>query len=203
MKDPTAEHQRLVRQRKLSGLAKRPVIAAVLKPADVSVFLHSGAIVGFLAQLDLLQLNAAVKQIRKTDDKLVFVNIDSIVGLAQDTGGIDFLAHIGVDGVVTTRGSLVSRVNDTGLLSVQKLFITDQSNMLRGVTTVRKAKPDLLQLMPAPVLPFVAKHDIMRVRPVIAGGFISDEAGVRTALGHGAVGVSVSTPQLWNYRQAE
>ncbi|KUF06378.1 glycerol-3-phosphate responsive antiterminator [Leucobacter sp. G161] len=190
------------RLKRLVGLHARPVIASVLDRSHLEAFIDSSAQFCFLAQTDLIELEAAIARIHERPNKAVFVNIDSIVGLAQDRGGVDYLARLGADGLLTTRGSLIPRAQDAGLLTVQKLFITDRSNIQRGVAAVQGSKPDLLQLMPAPVLPFVANHEIMRIRPVIASGFVTDSTEIEAALSHGAVGVSSSSPKLWEYERA-
>lgn len=164
-------------------------------------FIESNATTCILAQLDLLALEQEVKRLRKQSDKLILVNLDSIAGLAQDRGGVDYLARTGVDGVVTTRGSLISRALHAEMLAVQKLFVTDRSNLSRAVSAVQGAKPDLLQVMPSPVLPFVEDHPLMKLRPIIAGGFITGAEDIERALAHGAIGVSLSSQELWNYER--
>ncbi len=193
---------RRARLKELVGLHTRPVIASVLDRPHLEAFIESSAQFCFLAQTDLIELETAIARIHDRPRKVVFVNIDSIVGLAQDRGGVDYLARLGADGLLTTRGSLIPRAQEAGLLTVQKLFITDRSNIQRGVAAVHGAKPDLLQLMPAPVLPFVAGHEIMRIRPVVASGFVTSPTEVEAALSHGAVAVSTSTPKLWEYERA-
>lgn len=190
------------RLEKLVGLHKRPVIASVLNHSHLEAFIESSAQFCFLAQTDLIDLETAIDSIHEQPGKAVFVNIDSITGLAQDRGGVDYLARLGADGLLTTRGSLIPRAQEAGMLTVQKLFITDRSNIARGVAAVNGSKPDLLQLMPAPVLPFVAGHEIMRIRPVVAAGFVTSPEEVEVALGYGAVGVSTSSPDLWEYERA-
>lgn len=196
---------RVRRQRleRLAGLSRFPVVPAILDDPMVEPFTESSAIACILAQFSLTDLESTLERIHSQGDQLVIVNIDSIIGLAQDRGGIDYLAKIGADGVVTTRGSLISRGAEAGLVTIQKLFVTDRSNLHRAVSAVQGAKADLLQIMPSPVLPFVADHPIMRLRPVIAGGFIRDQADIDRALEHGAIAVSVSSPELWNANSSE
>ena len=186
------------RLQRLAGLSNYPVVPAILDDSRIGPFTESSAIVCILAQFSITDLESTLERIHDKSDQLVFVNIDSIIGLAQDRGGVDFLAKIGADGVVTTRGSLISRGAEAGLITIQKLFVTDRSNLHRAVSAVKGAKADLLQIMPSPVLPFVVDHPVMRLRPVIAGGFIRDQADIARALEHGAIAVSVSSPELWN-----
>lgn len=183
------------------GIQSHPVIASVLDRSYLEAFINSTAQICILAQFDLIELEAAIARIHEHPGRLAFVNIDSIGGLAQDKSGVDYLAALGADGLVTTRGSLISRGQDADLITVQKLFVTDRANMRRGVAAVKSAQPDLLQLMPAAVLPIIAEHEIMRIRPVIAAGFVTDDSGIETALSYGAVGVSISTQELWNYER--
>lgn len=195
----TRSQRRVGRRERLAALSRRPVIAAVLGAAALDPFVESKSMACILAQFDLIDLEHHIQRVREKSNKLVFVNLDSTFGLAQDRGGVEFLERLGADGIVTTRGSLVSQATQAGLLAVQKMFVTDRSNLNRAVTAVQSAKPDLLQIMPSPVLPYVSDHEIMTLRPVIAGGFIQSEDDIRRALKHRAVGVSVSSPDLWDY----
>ena len=190
-----SRRQRLER---LVGLSRFPVMPAILDDSVIDQFVESTSLSCILAQFSLTDLESVIRRIKDGSDQLVIVNIDSIIGLAQDRGGVEYLAKIGADGVVTTRSSLISRGAEAGLVTVQKLFVTDRSNLHRAASAVQGAKADLLQIMPSPVLPFVADHPIMQLRPVIAGGFIRDQVDIDRALEHGAIAVSVSSPELWN-----
>jgi len=181
-------------------LRDRPVIASLFTPDDIDAFAESDARVCILANAELRSLEATVARLRELG-RFIFVNLDSIAGLASDAGGIDFLASVGVDGTVTTRGTIISRVQARQMVAAQKLFVTDRLNLPRATQAVTSAQPDYVQVMPAPVLPFIRNEPVMTVSPVLAGGFISTSNDVLAALACGASGVSTSARPLWGFRK--
>ena len=129
--------------------------------------------------------------------KYAIVNIDSCDGLSQDRGGVDYLADVGAKGIVSTRVATIQRARRSGLLSVQKVFVTDRSTLPRSLTAIQQSEPNLVQLMPAPMLPHIPANCRKGMPPVVASGFVCNRAGIVEALGHGAVAVSTSDQQLW------
>lgn len=193
------EHRRGLLSRLLRG---RPVIASLFTADDIEAFTATDAPACILANADLRSLESLVSGLREKG-RFVFVNLDSIAGLASDAGGIDFLAGIGVDGTVTTRGTIISRVQARQMVAVQKLFVTDRLNLPRATQAVASAQPGYVQIMPAPVLPYIRDEPIMTVSPVLAGGFISTPRDVIAALACGATGVSTSARALWTYKKEQ
>lgn len=183
-------------------LRTRPVIPAMFTRDDVSAFLDADAPIGIVANLDLLQLEPTLAKLAE-HERFAFVNADSIAGLAVDRGGIDFLAKIGAAGVVTTRSSAVGRIESSGMVAMQKLFVTDRLNLPRSTHGLEGSQPSFVQIMPAPVLPYVMDEPVMSISPVIAGGFVTNERSLLAALACGAVGVSTSQRSLWNYRKEQ
>ena len=133
--------------------------------------------------------------------KLVFVNLDSTPGLGHDQGALAYLRLVGAVGVATTRAHLVERAPRLGLLSMQKVWITDRSNLTRTLDSVSRARPDLVQAMPAIVLQYVEEQLRLLRIPYLAAGFVSSPPDVAAALRRGAVAVSTSDPQLWSLRR--
>lgn len=178
------------------AMANHPVVATVFGPENLPAFLQSDTPICILANLELRRVPKVVKAIRE-HGRHVIVNVDAIGGLAQDRAGVEFLHDVGVTAVVTTRGSLIPRIKSVGLMAMQKLFITDRSNLPRAVDSVRNAKPHAVQLMPSPMLPYIDR-DVRRLfEPFITGGFVVDSSSIRAALTHGAIGVSTQTTALW------
>ncbi len=178
------------------AMADHPIAAVIYGPESLPVFLQADARVCFLANLELRRVPAVVRAIRE-HRRHVIVNVDAISGLAQDRAGVEFLKDVGVTAVVTTRGSLVPRIRSLGLMAMQKVFITDRSNLPRTIESVQNAQPDAVQLMPAPILAHI-DPDVRRLfEPFITGGFVVDAAAVRSARRHGAIGVTTQTTALW------
>lgn len=178
-------------------LRAHPVIAVLYGPDSIPNFLRADARVCLLANIELRRVPGIVRALRE-NRRQVILNLDTIAGLAQDRAGVAFLKDVGVGAVVTTRGSLVSRIKSLGLFAVQKVFVTDRSNLPRALESVRNAQPDLVQLMPAPMLGHLDAEARQVFAPFIASGFIDGRDGVAAALRNGAVGVSSQTQALWH-----
>ncbi len=178
-------------------LARHPVIMAIYGIEQLKMALASRALVCIIANIDLIKLQPVIMLLEKAD-KYVIVNIDSCSGLSQDKGGIDYIAETGAMGLLSTRLQTIQRAKKSGLLTMQKIFVTDRSTWLRSLNALEQSEPDYVQLMPAPMLPLLAKEDRLRLPPIVASGFVGNEDQIRTALAHGATAVSSSDSVLWN-----
>lgn len=179
-------------------LARHPVIATLYGAEQADSFIDSAAEVGIVANVDLRRLQAVVVALTRAG-KFVIVNIDSCDGLSQDKGGVEYLADIGVASVVSTRVATIQRANRAGLITMQKVFVTDRSTWPRSVKAIEQSDPNLVQLMPAPMLAHLGEADRQALPPIVASGFVSHADDVRSARRHGAVAVSTSDAAFWNY----
>ncbi|WP_175819265.1 glycerol-3-phosphate responsive antiterminator [Burkholderia sp. BCC0419] len=179
-------------------LARHPVIATLYGVEQADSFIDSAAEVGIVANVDLRRLQAVVAALARAG-KFVIVNIDSCDGLSQDKGGVEYLADIGVASVVSTRVATIQRANRAGLITMQKVFVTDRSTWPRSVKAIEQSDPNLVQLMPAPMLAHLSEADRQALPPIVASGFVSNADDVRSARRHGAVAVSTSDSAWWNF----
>lgn len=178
-------------------LACHPMIMAIYGIDQLKVALTSRAQVCIIANIDLIKLQPVITLLAKAD-KYVIVNIDSCNGLSQDKGGIDYIAETGAMGLLSTRLQTVQRAKKSGLVTMQKIFVTDRSTWLRSLHALEQSEPDYVQLMPAPMLAMLPQADRQRLLPIVASGFVSNEAQIRAALASGATAVSSSDSALWN-----
>lgn len=107
-------------------LACHPMIMAIYGIDQLKVALTSRAQVCIIANIDLIKLQPVITLLAKAD-KYVIVNIDSCNGLSQDKGGIDYIAETGAMGLLSTRLQTVQRAKKSGLVTMQKIFVTDRS----------------------------------------------------------------------------
>ncbi|KML48088.1 transcriptional regulator [Burkholderia cepacia] len=179
-------------------LARHPVIATLYGAEQADSFIDSAAEVGIVANVDLRRLQAVVAALARAG-KFVIVNIDSCDGLSQDKGGVEYLADIGVASLVSTRVATIQRANRTGLITMQKVFVTDRSTWPRSVKAIEQSDPNLVQLMPAPMLAHLSEADRQALPPIVASGFVGNADDVRGARRHGAIAVSTSDSTWWNF----
>lgn len=178
-------------------LARHPIIMAIYGIEQLKTALSSKAEVCIIANIDLIKLQPVIELLSKAG-KYVIVNIDSCNGLSQDKGGIDYVAETGAMGLLSTRLQIVQRAKKCGLITMQKIFVTDRSTWLRSLKAVEQSEPDYVQLMPAQMLPLLPQADRNVLPPIVASGFVCNEEHAQTALSHGAIAVSSSDSALWD-----
>ncbi|MFF8281423.1 glycerol-3-phosphate responsive antiterminator [Streptomyces albus] len=184
--------------RRLSAaFAKVPVVASVVGAQHLKDFLTAPASVCILASVPVGKLPQVVPALGRAG-KTVFVNVDSSPGLAQDRGALEFLKHMGAVGMVSTRLSLVEKGRPLGLLTMQKVFVTDRSNLNRSVDAVSRGLPDLVEIMPAPIVARMSPESLRAMTPHVAAGFVQSPEDVAAALDLGAVAAATSDPRLWH-----
>ncbi|MCH2699170.1 glycerol-3-phosphate responsive antiterminator [Citrobacter sp. Cpo073] len=178
-------------------LARHPIIMAIYGIEQLKTALSSKAEVCIIANIDLIKLQPVIELLSKAG-KYVIVNIDSCNGLSQDKGGSDYVAETGAMGLLSTRLQTVQRAKKCGLVTMQKIFVTDRSTWLRSLKAVEQSEPDYVQLMPAQMLPLLPQADRNVLPPIVASGFVCNEEHAQTALLHGAIAVSSSDSALWD-----
>jgi glycerol uptake operon antiterminator len=177
-------------------LTRHPVMATLYGAELVDDFIGSEAEISIVANIELRRLQSVIKSLVDAN-KYPIVNIDSCDGLSQDKGGVDYLVEIGAKGLVSTRVATVQRAKKSGLVSIQKVFVTDRSNFPRSVAALEQSEPNLVQLMPAPMLSHVPALHRKAMPPILASGFVCDRSDIVNALKNGAVAVSTSDKKLW------
>lgn len=178
-------------------LTRHPVIATLYGTDQLEAFIASAAEVSIVANVDLRKLQPVIATLTRAG-KYAIVNIDSCEGLSQDKGGVDYLADIGVTSLVSTRVATIQRANRAGMVSMQKVFVTDRSTWPRSVKALEQSDPNLVQLMPAPMLAHLHEGDRQLLPPIVASGFVCNEENARTAIAHGAVAISTSDRAMWD-----
>lgn len=178
-------------------LARHPVIATLYGVDQINTFVGSPAEIAIVANVELRKLAPVIATLNRAG-KFAIVNIDSCEGISQDKGGVEYLADIGVASLVSTRVATIQRANRAGMVTMQKVFVTDRSTWPRSVKALEQSDPNLVQLMPAPMLAHMASQDLKALPPIIASGFVVNQKDVGTAMKHGAVGVSTSEHALWS-----
>lgn len=178
------------------GLEHSPVIGSLTTNTKFDDYLASESRVCVVANVAIRELPRVVAALESAA-KFVFVNIDSCPGLGQDKGGIDYVQSLEVPGIVSTHLSLVQRANALGMVTIQKVFVTDRSNLPRSLRSVEISKPRMIELMPWPVIHFIQPAQLERLHPFIAAGFVRNPTDVVAALSLGAQAVGTSEHRLW------
>lgn len=181
-------------------LNQRPIIAAVKEASDLDSIPTEKIAAIFILGSDIFSLSEIVDAAVELD-KLVFLHLDLVKGIAKDKYGIEYLAEeVGIDGVITTKSYLIKEAKKQDLITVQRLFILDSSAVERGINVIKKSSPDLVEVLPGIAFPYLAERLKKELKqPIIAGGLIRNNKEVKRVLDNGALAISTSSKELWNY----
>ena len=80
---------------------------------------------------------------------------------------------------------------------MQRIFLKDSISLKRSIEVIKKSQPDCLEILPA-VSTDIIKYikDALQCE-VFSGGLISSEEQVQDCIKAGAIGITVSNPDLW------
>ena len=93
-------------------LEDAPIIAAVRENKWESALLSPATVI-FDLEASLLTVKDHVQQAHEAD-KALFVHVDLAEGIGKDKVGIRFLAEVGVDGIISTRGQIIRMAKEQG-----------------------------------------------------------------------------------------
>ncbi|MGF7186586.1 glycerol uptake operon antiterminator [Desulfitispora alkaliphila] len=181
-------------------IAGQRVVASLRRIDDLGEVLnHKKIKTIFILNTNIFELKRITNEVNKNGKK-VFVHVDLVEGLGKDTTGIRFLSKaIGVDGIISTKSTLIKAAKDEGLVTVQRFFMVDSEAVKTGIKMAKVGKPDALEIMPA----FLPKYYLDQVIeelgvPVIAGGLMRTEEDAEMVLNAGFRAITTSRRALWN-----
>jgi glycerol uptake operon antiterminator len=176
-----------------------PIIAAVREEERLPQALQSKSKVLFLLKTNVLTLPNIVQEI-KAHNKLVFIHLDLLEGLAQDKYALRYLGDVvGIDGVITTRSNLIQQAKAEDLIAIQRFFVLDSSALATGVKIMQTAEPDLVEILPGIIFIHLGEELKSQIPyPLIAGGLIRTPEEAKEILSAGATAISTTSFTLWN-----
>ncbi len=175
-----------------------PVAAVIRRAEDLPRALASQVPAVFFVRAPAFHLGPLVWAVQARG-KMAFVHIDLIAGLGKDRAGVTFLAReIGVNGIITSHGSLVAAAKGDRVITVQRLLLHDDLGLPSALAALERARPDIIEVLPGVIFPAVVHELRARLAvPILVGGFITGSADMRAALDAGARAVTTSTLSLW------
>ena len=185
-------------KRLTTELSRHPVIASVRTCEAAEIASKSSVAAIFILGGSILTLPEIVKRAH-ADGKYAFVHIDLAEGLGRDDAAVEWCArNLHADGLISTRPQLLRKASESGMVTIQRLFLMDSSSFEHGKKLLKNTPPDMAEVLPG-IAP-KAVHQLCEAlnKPVIAGGMITEKNEIIAALDAGALAVSVSDEKLWN-----
>lgn len=181
----------------LEQLQINPVIATVGNEESLRTALSSECRVIFLLMGSILDVGALTERVHESG-KLCVIHLDLIEGYSNKEIAVDAVHRFtGAEGIISTRGALIRRAKQLGMVAIQRGFMLDSRSLGSFEAQIQLSKPDFVEILPG-LLPKVIAELRGRVDvPIIAGGFIHEKEDVIAALNAGALAVSASSPEIW------
>lgn len=174
------------------------VIPAIRRMKDFEQALHSNHDTIIFLESRLSQLKSIVNYSKKAN-KRILLHFDLIQGLKADDYGMEYVIHeIKPDGILSTRGNVITVAKKHKLLAIQRLFMLDNTALAQNIKLIKKFQPDCVEVMPGLIPSMISYVYNETKRPIIAGGLITEQAHITAAMEAGAHAVSTSEKQLWN-----
>ena len=175
-----------------------PIIGAIKDDVDLEKVINSDCNVVFLLNGDILTLKEKVNKL-KLNNKSVFVHLDMIGGISSNPVIVKYLKNeFHIDGIITTKISLVKKALEEDINVVQRIFLLDSISLKTSMENIRRVKPSAIEIMPGVITKAVKRlHKEFPDLPIICGGLIDDKQEIIDVLKYGAMAVSTTKKELW------
>jgi glycerol uptake operon antiterminator len=192
------EELKLIRDNFARTLEQSRVIPSIRAPENIPAACASPSKIAFLLFGSPLTAGALAQRLSEAG-KLPIANLDLLSGFARDAAAIEFLAQIGMAGVISTHQDALRAARSVGMLAFQRTFALDSAAMANSVRTLEHFSPDVIELLPAIAAPLTIPM-LRAVRPnlpVIGCGLIRSLLQIDELIHQGVASISVSDPKLW------
>src|SRR5690348_9590734 len=181
----------------LSLQARQKTIPVVENRTQFLLALDSSHVTAILLRrCNLFDLRALLENAYERE-LAVYISMDHIDGIAPDAAGLRYLAtQLHITGVVSSHGKVLAQAKSLDMETVQRIFAIDSTGLEVALESVDEQQIDLLAISPALVIPYAVAQMPLHL-PFIGSGFISTAQQVQRVLRAGAIGVTVTRPELW------
>ncbi len=177
-------------------LRRTPCCAAITEDNHLDSALTTHVPALFILRADGLELEPVVRRIHEAG-KMVAVHLDLVDGIKPDRAAVTWLAKAGVDAMISSHGQLMAAIRREGMIAIHRLLMTRRGAVESGLAAISRSGADLVEILPGVILPELPSLRAQVKVPLLAGGFIRDEARARAVLAAGAIAVTTSTEALW------
>ena len=185
----------------VEAIEAAPIVAAVKDDSTLEMCLKSDVDAVFILYGDICTIPDIVARV-KDSGKIAMVHMDLVTGLSPKDVSTDYIRqYTRADGIITTKGNLITHAKEIGLATVLRYFVLDSMaliNIERQSRQNRETQPDMIEILPGIIVPkMIRKICSMSRVPVICGGLIQEKEDVMNALASGATAISTTSSDVW------
>ncbi len=176
---------------------KYPVIPEIRDMGHLNKAMDSKAVAVFLLTGSILEFDA-VMTLAHEKDKLLFINVDLVSGIEKNGKGIEYLIENDIcDGIITTQSNLINIAKEADLMTIQRVFIQDNSTLKEALNLLKTTNPDAVEISPAIAETKAVEHLKKLNLPIIVGSFDKEKETVKKLIERGILAISSSEQRLW------
>ncbi|MBQ7636352.1 MAG: glycerol-3-phosphate responsive antiterminator [Lachnospiraceae bacterium] len=180
----------------LKKIKEKRIIAAVKDDEGLKCALETDIGVVFVLYGDVLSLEDTVKSIRDSG-KAAIVHMDLITGLSPKEISVDYVkTRVRADGIISTKQTLIKRAKELGMFTVMRFFVLDSMALVNLNKQCSAVIPDCIEILPGLMPKIIRRLVSSEPYPLIAGGLISDDEDITSAIEAGAIAVSTTNMKL-------
>jgi glycerol uptake operon antiterminator len=174
-----------------------PVFGAIKNDKELELVLKSECRIVFILYGNLCTIAQIVKRIKESN-KIAFVHVDMLEGTSSKDVVVHFLkATTDVDGVISTKISMVKAAKAQGLTAIHRMFVLDSLSLSNLMRQISLSQPDFIEILPGVMTKIIKQVVAGTKTPVIASGLICTKEDIIGALDAGACGVSSTCKEVW------
>jgi len=178
-------------------LENNPVIPGLKGDEDIAIVEKNDAQIVFILYGDVAKIEDIVDRL-KNAGKTVFVNMDLISGFSSKNEVMDFMKkRTRVDGVISTKASMLRYAKSIGLITVHRFFLIDSFSYESVQKQLEISGADIVNVVPGwpKVVGWICDET---TKPVIAAGLVCDRQSVIENLRVGAAAICTTSHSVWD-----
>jgi glycerol uptake operon antiterminator len=182
----------------VEAILGQSIIASVKDDIGLANALRSPCQTLFILYGDISTVPGIIARAKRAG-RTVLLNMDLIDGYAVRAAAVKHLKEqTGVDGVLSSKATLIRAAREAGLLAIPRLFMIDSIAYHQLPDQLRASQPDCIEVLPG-CLPTVIewiRQDISL--PLVAGGLVCEVKDAVASVRAGADAITTSCQRLWS-----
>ncbi|MBN2540051.1 MAG: glycerol-3-phosphate responsive antiterminator [Bacilli bacterium] len=181
-------------------MKEQRIIPAISDYKKLDKFLKSDLKYGILMNFQLAQLEDLIHKM-KQHQKKVLIHSELIRGLSSDEyGAIYLIQSLHIDGIISSKPKVIEICKKRGIIGIYRFFIKDTISLDQSLDIGKRLKPDFVEILPASSFELVQEIKEALHCEVLLGGLIRSKGQLDDCFSHGAIAVTSSDIDLWEYQ---
>lgn len=177
-------------------MQKQVCIPVVSSMKRMEQFLKTNLTICVLQDIHISMIADMIATLHRHERKAL-VHIDMVNGIANDEYGTEYLCQkLRADGIISAKTKIIETTKKNKKTSIQRMFLIDSKSVDRGIETLLKSQPDVVEVMPAIAFNIIPTIKQRLNLPLIGGGLLKNKADIEKGLQAGCIAFTVSDLDL-------